>query len=533
MYSGYYCKKCKIIPLIKAHIFNTDINFTVKCKCNTYHLSYEKLNKDYYSKNIEQKNIINAKIAEDIKNKESLSDKIEDVLKIIRYNKDKFIEVKNMFDDYVNYINSIINKMDDLFKKANKINENIENLALILINSYKNLSTNYSNINNIHYIINNDFKKIDEDKFNTKYLFNEDNFNETMNDIITFIERNLPINQQLEFVSDIKLPNINDFLILSKKLLLLYGKESINFVSMNDMKLITKIETESLIKIIKDKKNNIICLYPRCFKIIPEITYNYIISFKNSLKNKKQNKFFEYLSLGHDPIYVFDIDINYINFLYWNDDNDKVNKDKIILNNEEFINFYKYNLAEKSVVKYHTFNINSFKMELIKYNNNSLLIFTQSNLSLFDLHSLKIIGNFEIGLEELKEYPELTTLQINNDECLVTVNRNIFLLNLKNLRIKLKIKYESKIIKTFLLDDKSIIICGVKICKRYSPNTFGVISNFYICEEVFDYNSDEYDYGNKYTIKNYDSMINCLKLPNSKFLILLDYGKCKLNKLII
>ena len=71
MYSGYICKKCKIIPLIRTNLYNKDINFTVKCKCkrNTYHLSYEKLNKDYYSKNIEQKNIINVKITEDIKSK--------------------------------------------------------------------------------------------------------------------------------------------------------------------------------------------------------------------------------------------------------------------------------------------------------------------------------------------------------------------------------------------------------------------------------------------------------------------------------
>ena len=165
---------------------------------------------------------------------------------------------------------------------------------------------------------------------------------------------------------------------------------------MNDMKLIAKIETKSLIKIIKDKRNNIICLYPRCFKILPEITYDYIISFKNSLENKKQSKFFDYISLVLEPIFVFDIDINYINFLYWNDDNDKVNKDKFILNNKESINFYKYDLFEKSVVKYHAFNINSLKMELIKYNNNSLLIFTHSNLSLFDLHSLEIIGHNRI-----------------------------------------------------------------------------------------------------------------------------------------
>ena len=56
------------------------------------------------------------------------------------------------------------------------------------------------------------------------------------------------------------------------------------------------------------------------------------------------------------------------------------------------------------------------------------MIFTNSDLFLFGLYSLNIIGLFEI---ELKEYHESTTLQINSDECLITVNENKYLLNLK------------------------------------------------------------------------------------------------------
>ena len=62
MFSGFYCKKCNVIPLIRLNIFDKkNINFTAKCKCNTKFLTYDKLYNNYYSKNIEQKKIINEK----------------------------------------------------------------------------------------------------------------------------------------------------------------------------------------------------------------------------------------------------------------------------------------------------------------------------------------------------------------------------------------------------------------------------------------------------------------------------------------
>ena len=58
-----------------------------------------------------------------------------------------------------------------------------------------------------------------------------------------------------------------------------------NFITINDLKVIANIEADSLIKIDKDQKNNIICLFPNCLKFFSEITYNYI----NCLKNKNKD----------------------------------------------------------------------------------------------------------------------------------------------------------------------------------------------------------------------------------------------------
>ena len=116
MFSGFYCKKCNIIPLVRPNLLdNKNINFTVKCKCNTKFLTYDKLYNNYFSKNIEQKTIINEKIFEGIiENKEPILQNIEEIVKTIRYNNDKLIRLKNKFNDYmasiIDEINNSINK---------------------------------------------------------------------------------------------------------------------------------------------------------------------------------------------------------------------------------------------------------------------------------------------------------------------------------------------------------------------------------------------------------------------------------------
>ena len=516
MYSGYYCKKCKVIPLIRPNLFyDKDIYFTVKCRCHTNYLTYEKLNNNYYSTNIEQKDIINEKIIEDIKCEPQLLQKIEDIVKNCKFNQEILITLKKKF---LNHINSIINEIDKLFNKIKITNENIEKTCLILINSYKNIKTNYSNIKNIEYIINNEIEKINEIYF--EYVFIKDNYSQTMKNIEEYIERNIPVNQQLEYISKIELNSIKGFLILSNEILLLYKKNSLNFVTINDLKVIANIEAkeDSLIKIDKDQKNNIICLFPNCLKIFSEITYNYI----NCLKNKNKDNI-----INIEPLLRFNLDTRYSNILYWNDDNDKLYKDKFILNNDNIINFFKYDLIKKSVIKYHSFKFNAYKIEIIKYkNNNSLILFSSPNLFLFDLYSLKIIGNFKI---EFKNYYRMTLIQINNNELFVTINNVIYLLNLKNFEIKLIIKENNEITHTFLLNDKTIIVCGVVSAKRYSPKTFNILSNFYLCKEEIKF-TEGYDLDEK---RYYNCIDNCLQLPNSNFLLLLCNGVCELNKLII
>jgi len=228
---------------------------------------------------------------------------------------------------------------------------------------------------------------------------------------------------------------------------------------------------------------------------------------------------------------VFNVDIKYNKILYWRDYNYESNKNKILLYNNNMIDFFEYDLFKKSCIKYHSYNLDYlFKIELIKYkNNNTLILFTPSNLFLFDLFLLNIIGNFKMNFNK---YHETTVVQINDDELLVTMDRYIYVLNLKYFKIKLKIRYETEINYSFLLKDKSIIICGKAYAKKFSLKTFEVMSNFYICR----YDMDYHVYGEECNYENIDYfgyIYKFIELRNSIFLLLLSNGKCELNKLII
>ena len=136
MFSGYYCKKCKMIPIIKGNIIhNEKMNFLIKCECAFQNLTIEQMNKKYYVENIELKSIINKKIIENTNENEStLFPKLEKFLKKLRSNIKLLPIIKNNF---INFINSIVKEAENIFEKAIKICEIFEKTLLIFINLMK------------------------------------------------------------------------------------------------------------------------------------------------------------------------------------------------------------------------------------------------------------------------------------------------------------------------------------------------------------------------------------------------------------
>lgn len=157
---------------------------------------------------------------------------------------------------------------------------------------------------------------------------------------------------------------------------------------------------------------------------------------------------------------------------------------------------------------------------LIKYkNNNTLLLFNDNYLLLFDITQLKIIGKLKNFCNKIYT---ITTIQINNNELLIGQKRYIYLLNLNSFQIKSKVEYEDIILYISQLRDKSIIISSTKCAKRMSPKTFEIMSFFNDSTIRF------YSYLNPH---KYNYIIKFIQISDTNIVLILNDGQCLLKQL--
>jgi len=150
MYSGYYCKDCKNIPIIKMILLKDyKLQYILKCKCKMKILSTEQINKFYYSENIDKKVIRNKK--ELSENNDLLIEELKSNIDIVKQNNETLLFLKN---EIISYINSKLKDFEKICDKIKKINESYINFVEILKNSYEIFPSNYSNFANINNIFN-------------------------------------------------------------------------------------------------------------------------------------------------------------------------------------------------------------------------------------------------------------------------------------------------------------------------------------------------------------------------------------------
>ena len=511
MYTGYYCKKCKMIPLIKFNIsFNKDIKYMIKCKCHLNYLKLEEINKLYFTKNIEQKDIFNEKLIDEIENDDSLLLKVKEVISKIRNNNKQLLILKN---DIIYFLKEKMKKIENMYDKAIKINENLEKLILILIDSYECLNSNYSNIKNIKYQTKINFEKINDEHYS---LIDESAFDESIQDSINLIDKYLPIpKDELENISKLCSSSSKDIKIYNNELLFLKTENSIIIYPTKDLKPYAKINLSSLITFDIDKHNNILFLFPECIKIFSCISYEQI---KPLIKEETQN-FNEIPTLDVKLILIINTKIKYHNLIYWGK---KIDENRIIIHNANSIYIFEYDVNKKSSDLFYTFDCELLKIELINFkNSNALLLFNSSNLFFFDLSQLKIIESYAIYFNERNI---ISTIQISNKELLITINNNIYLLDINDFEFKLKYKYDSFIFYISQLRDKSIVVCDYSCSKRISTKTFENMSVFYINSE-----KGYYSYGSY--IPEYIYIIKFIQISDNKVVLLLSNGECLLKKL--
>ena len=134
-----------------------------------------------------------------------------------------------------------------------------------------------------------------------------------------------------------------------------------------------------------------------------------------------------------------------------------------------------------------------------------------------DLSNFTILGKFNI---ESSIYDTINLLNINKNELLVTNDFEIYILNLNNFKIKLKVKYDDCIYHTFLLEDKTIIICSEKWAKRYNQKNLELINYFY--KNNFEYYDCEIFY---------DYIINSLEISDKERIFVFKKGEYELNSM--
>ena len=517
MYTGYYCKKCKIIPLIKSTITdNKELQFILKCKCNINCITLEEINKKYFTKNIEKKHIINEVLIDDIETDDSLLLKIKEILSKIKNNNKQLLIIKNKI---INFLNEKMKEIEYLYDKTIKINENLEKLILTLIKSYETINSNYSNIINIKYLTNINCEHINDDM---NILINEKEFNKSIQGSIDIINKHIYVpNDELQNISQLWRSFSKELKIYNKELLILQTENSLCIYPISDLKPYVEILfLQSLIKFDIDKESNILCLFQDCVQIFSKITYEQIKPFKNNKKKRNYN----IPLLDVKPILIIRTKIRYINIISLDDEENRINK--YIVHNQYGIDFFEYDLNKKRSDINNSFKCELIKIELIKYNNNKvLLLFNSLYLFMFDLLEFKIIKKLKI---DFRKDDILTSTQINDEELLITQKNFIFLIKLKNLQIKLKIKYDNDITHIYQLKDKSLIICGIECSKRLSSKTFTVMNIIYKSNDIgyFSQLTEEY-------YPNYIYITKSIQISNTEIVIILKNGECLLKKLSI
>ena len=535
MYYAFYCKQCKYIPFIKPNItINKEIKFMIKCKFHTDYLAYEQLEKTYFSKDIDIKNIINNRNISEIKKNIYLKGEMTKLLNKIRHNSNSIPKIKNKFLDI---INSKVKEIEQLFDKLKVIYNYFEKFAQILIKSYECDNTNNSNINNLKFNIYEKYKTIEKEDF--EEILDENKIDSSINNIKNYIDEIIPINydfEQVKLVQD-ELYFYQAFKI-TDEFLLVRNEDSLYIHKIDDSQIIAEIKTPDINKIQMDKQNNIICFYSNSIKILPKITNTQIENCKIKINPDNINEenimnygytgsyFFHLIKI--ETIIEFNVNIDYSDILYWHDENDKTIKDKCIIYYKTYIDFFNYDLNKKLFSKFYSLNLkkneNICEIGIINKNDKKiLLIFTTLNLNLFDLSSLKIFKIFNI---KFKENYLITINQFSSNEILFNNLEYVYILNMKNFNIKLKFKFESGVTHSFLLKDKSIVICGVYWAKRYSSKTFEIMNNFYRSRQDC---IDDYKYSSS---PDFYFIRNTLELTEKKILLILRYGNTELNEIL-
>ena len=526
-YSGYFCSKCKYIPLIKIISKYNNIKVFSSCKCHKQYENLESFLKNKYKKDIIDKSKINKESPYNYHNKISFEKSTLDSI-IQKFNEEKIkiieegIKIKNQL---IELFQKKIEEVNKMYLKYSEKNNKIFLIIEQLIRSYESLKENKSNILNI--LNNCKLKKIYRINYFENYI-NLESLTKSIENYFCneYIISNLDSSDCLENIYSYYSKNkIKEFIELNNEICA-FISECDNKISLLDFNQFQKefytfkAYNQNIAYIIKSSMNNVISIGDaNIIKIWPNIERSMITEERNkNISNegdKKNNYKDKEISFNLNPIIISNLEIkeSVIKMI-----NLKENRFLIALKSNIFL-LFKYSINDIELIQKYENKNNLSNFDDIFYiqkeNIEMICLNDKSNIYYFELENFKYIKS-----NPLKYMNKNSLIQINPKEILIGDGYNFQIITLDFFNIKLKLRNEDKKLYLLNLNDGTFIQSTGDKLKRYFIKTMEELPLL----EQNDY-EDNYDDSLDYNNYNDDIIYYLYRLNDGKIITFHNNGR--------
>ena len=526
-YSGYFCSKCKYIPLIKIISKYNNIKVFSSCKCHKQYENIESFLNNKSKKDIIDKSKINKESPYNYHNKISFEKSTLDSI-IQKFNEEKIkiieegIKIKNQL---IELFQKKIEEVNKMYLKYSEKNNKIFLIIEQLIRSYESLKENKSNILNI--LNNCNLKKINRINYFENYI-NLESLTKSIENYFCneYIISNLDSSDCLENIYSYYSKNkIKEFIELNNEICA-FISECDNKISLLDFNQFQKefytfkAYNQNIAYIIKSSMNNVISIGDaNIIKIWPNIERSMITEERNkNISNegdKKNNYKDKEISFNLNPIIISNLEIkeSVIKMI-----NLKENRFLIALKSNIFL-LFKYSINNIELIQKYQNKNNLSNFDDIFYiqkeNIEMICLNDKSNIYYFELENFKYIKS-----NPLKYMNKNSLIQINPKEILIGDGYNFQIITLDFFNIKLKLRNEDKKLYLLNLNDGTFIQSTGDKLKRYFIKTMEELPLL----EQNDY-EDNYDDSLDYNNYNDDFIYYLYRLNDGKIITFHNNGR--------
>ena len=489
--SGFYCIKCKSVPLIQIVPKVYDVKIFCCCKCSKKLINYEFFIKNYFTKNINYDKISNEPIYKEYKDTddENLLDKKIDIRDI----KKKYLQISDNIYKYlleikiktIELLEKYIKDINQSYETNVKNNQKLDKIIDILFKNYEVNNKNISNIKNLIYNTNFNYGYLNE--FSNKLKFNNDI---SIDSLIKYVKEFFSKTYILSGYNE-GLYNTKNFFNHSSTVTCLVelapngmascSKDSyINIYNLGNKKSLYKFHAHSngVSWINKIYKNYIIsCGEDSSIKIWPNPQLNY-------KANINYNGYYSVTfseELNVIPIKILNLKFIILKFIFLNNNYIyMIGINKILLVKYELIideknNENLLNVGLDIIKEINLENIFILDLLRLQNNNNQELIFhlCSNKIQLFSIKDFSVIYEHQ---EYNKNLSSNCLTQINKDDIIYSNGHYINIFNIKSFKIQFRYKNTKDITSLTKLKDNTLLICTSSGITRIETKHFEELS---------------------------------------------------------